>query len=132
MRNLIVTIIILTTLFAIGEEVKSKYRITSVIRLLANPEKVRGTFVQTEGYLRFGHRSAFIYVDELSARNGLLVNAVPIEFGEANLAAIQAKFNDKYVMIRGRFIAYDPAEAVASVGYIGAAQVILMNEYFSD
>src|SRR5258708_17173004 len=104
MRQFFAVSVVLWTLFALGEQAKPKYRITSVISLLANPSKAHETLVQTEGFLRFEHRSAFIYLDEVSAQNGLIVNALPIEIGQAKWAAVQEKCKEKYVAGRGRFV----------------------------
>ena len=132
MRRFSCFLLLWLALSAIGEEPKAKYRIISMISLIANPSKANGGLVQTEGFFRFEHRGFWIYLDEVSAKNVLLLNALPVEIGKERVLKAEEKYNNQYVAVRGRFVAYDSEKVVSAVGYLKDVEVVLKNEYFEE
>ena len=74
----------------------------SIIQLLANPEKYDGKSVILIGYARIEFEGDSIYLQSEDAKNWLVFNAlwlnIPKEIREQ-----RDKYNDKYVVISGKF-----------------------------
>lgn len=83
---------------------------TSLIALIANPEKFQGKRIRVTGYLNLEFEGDAIYLNELDCKNGIYENAFWVNFADKidmnnrrNPSRKLHDFNHKYVSIEGVF-----------------------------
>jgi hypothetical protein len=80
---------------------------TSLIQLLANPDRFDKKSISTVGYLTVEFEDTAIYLSETEARYGMYCNGLWVSFSDNSLglttSEIAERYNGKYVRITGTF-----------------------------
>jgi hypothetical protein len=76
---------------------------TSLIRLIASPEKYDGKSIQVIGYLHLKFEGDALYLHKEDYENGLHENAFWVSFSKKIAERDLTKYNDKYAIIIGTF-----------------------------
>jgi hypothetical protein len=63
---------------------------TSLIRLIATPEKYQGKLIRTEGFVSLDHEFTAVFISESDYRRGLSANGISLTMTEAEKAKFRA------------------------------------------
>jgi len=92
---------------------------TSLIKLIASPEKYKGKDIQVIGYLHLEFEGNALYLHKEDYENGLHENAFWVSFSKNISKRDLTTYNDKYVIIIGTFHAKDKGHMGLFAGTIG-------------
>jgi hypothetical protein len=100
-------------------EVKVKNLNVSLVSLIATPERYDGEMIQVKGYLHLELNSNAIYIHEDDSKNKITANAFWVNFSEKfEKKKNPLDYNDKYIILIGRFDAGDKGSAALFSGAI--------------
>jgi hypothetical protein len=92
---------------------------TSLVRIIADPDKFDGQTVATVGFVEFADGQTTLYLHQVDRDARLLPNALSIQFASDRLSDKDRKrFNLKYVYVPGTFDAKDRGPKGEELGSI--------------
>jgi hypothetical protein len=111
------------SLAGIGTKITSP---TSMLNLVANPEKYDGKRVATVGFLEIESNRSTLYLHREDRDHNLLVNGLNVVFDPELTDADDARFNLIYVYLSGTFDAKDRGFNSLAGGSIKSCSVVIL------